>query len=68
MVAADVQLREALRAIHLGRVHEARDLYRQASEIIRKQRMNDTDQGFWLLIRCEFLAEEVGELLSQPKE
>lgn len=68
VVAADVQLREALRAIQLGRVQEARDLHRRASEIIRKLRINDTEKGFWLRIRCEFLAEEVGELLSQPKE
>jgi hypothetical protein len=68
LLSANEQLREALRAIQLGRVQEAQDLYRQASDIIKKQRMNEIDQGFWWRTRCELLAEEVGELLSQPKE
>jgi tetratricopeptide (TPR) repeat protein len=66
--SANERLREALRAIQLGRVQEAQDLYDQAREMIKTLRMDDTGKDFWLLTRCEILAEEVGELLSHARK
>lgn len=64
LAAADTRLRESLRSMQLGSVREAREWYDQARQLIDTSASEDSEYGFWQLIRCEILAAEVAVALS----
>ncbi len=61
-------LTEALRSLQLNRLQEAQEYYNAASRALVPLHQNMTRDNMWEITRCEILADEIRQRLSEAKE